>query len=202
MAKLGQAQEPSMEEILASIRRIISDEDTAARSASPRLSVVDTQPREAAHLMTAQQSEPEPLPDAGQPAPLRDDGVFQLSEAQAASPEDEEEVSFAETMPAAPPLPPKSPEPELRRVAPSPEPQQAPEQPPGRHLLSQRADEAVHTAFNQLAATFLSNQARTLEDLVKEMMRPMLKSWLDDNLPPLVERLVRDEIERVSRGRR
>ena len=47
----------------------------------------------------------------------------------------------------------------------------------------------------------LGNNARTLEDLVKEMLRPMLKSWLDDNLPSLVERIVRDEIERVSRGR-
>ena len=43
--------------------------------------------------------------------------------------------------------------------------------------------------------------ARTLEDLVKEMLRPMLKGWLDDNLPGLVERIVRAEIERVSRGR-
>jgi cell pole-organizing protein PopZ len=47
----------------------------------------------------------------------------------------------------------------------------------------------------------LSNNARTLEDLVKEMLRPMLKSWLDDNLPGLVERIVKTEIERVSRGR-
>ena len=41
----------------------------------------------------------------------------------------------------------------------------------------------------------------TLEDLVRELLRPMLKTWLDDNLPNLVERLVRAEIERVSRGR-
>ncbi len=47
----------------------------------------------------------------------------------------------------------------------------------------------------------LTQNARTLEDLVKEMLRPMLKSWLDDNLPAVVERLVRAEIERVSRGR-
>ena len=48
----------------------------------------------------------------------------------------------------------------------------------------------------------LSNNARTLEDLVKEMLRPMLKSWLDDNLPGMVERIVKAEIERVSRGGR
>ena len=53
----------------------------------------------------------------------------------------------------------------------------------------------------RLANTVLSNNARTLEDLVKEMLRPMLKSWLDDNLPGLVERIVKAEIERVSRGR-
>ena len=47
----------------------------------------------------------------------------------------------------------------------------------------------------------LVQNARTLEDLVREMLRPMLKTWLDDNLPGLVERLVRAEIERVARGR-
>src|SRR5262247_3609904 len=61
---------------------------------------------------------------------------------------------------------------------------------------------AVDAAFNSLAQTVLVQNARTLEDLVKEMLRPMLKSWLDDNLPTLVERLVRAEIERVSRGSR
>lgn len=60
---------------------------------------------------------------------------------------------------------------------------------------------AVESVFNTLAHTVLSNNARTLEDLLKEMLRPMLKSWLDDNLPRLVERLVKAEIARVSRGR-
>ncbi len=59
----------------------------------------------------------------------------------------------------------------------------------------------MDSAFNSLASTVLGANARTLEDLVKEMLRPMLKTWLDDNLPSLVERIVRDEIERVSRGR-
>ena len=65
----------------------------------------------------------------------------------------------------------------------------------------QRRRAAVDSAFNTLAQTVLVHNARTLEDLVKEMLRPMLKSWLDDNLPGLVERIVRAEIERVSRGR-
>jgi cell pole-organizing protein PopZ len=70
-----------------------------------------------------------------------------------------------------------------------------------RPLMSQTTVAAVDSAFNALAQTVLSNNARTLEDLVKEMLRPMLKAWLDDNLPNLVEKIVRAEIERVSRGR-
>jgi cell pole-organizing protein PopZ len=72
---------------------------------------------------------------------------------------------------------------------------------PGRPLLSATTISAVDSAFNTLAHTVLSQNARTLEDLVREMLRPMLKSWLDDNLPGLVERLVKAEIERVARGR-
>ena len=71
----------------------------------------------------------------------------------------------------------------------------------GDQLLSNATAMAVDSAFNSLAHTILGNNARTLEDLVKDMLRPMLKSWLDDNLPGLVERIVRAEIERVSRGR-
>jgi uncharacterized protein len=70
-----------------------------------------------------------------------------------------------------------------------------------RALLSDATSAAVDSAFNALAETVLVQNGRTLEDLVREMLRPMLKSWLDDNLPNLVERLVRAEIERVSRGR-
>ena len=73
---------------------------------------------------------------------------------------------------------------------------------PPRQILSHSTVSAVESAFHSLANTVLSNNARTLEDLVKEMLRPMLKSWLDDNLPGLVERIVKAEIERVSRGGR
>jgi len=73
--------------------------------------------------------------------------------------------------------------------------------PPPQQILSRSTVSAVESAFNTLAHTVLSNNARTLEDLVKEMLRPMLKSWLDDNLPGMVERIVKAEIERVSRGR-
>ena len=68
-------------------------------------------------------------------------------------------------------------------------------------ILSQSTVAAVESAFKRFANTVLSNRARILEDLVKDMLRPMLKSWLDDNLPDLVERIVKAEIERLSRGR-
>jgi uncharacterized protein len=77
----------------------------------------------------------------------------------------------------------------------------APPQALDQGLISHSTLSAVDSAFNSLASTVLGNNARTLEDLVKEMLRPMLKGWLDDNLPGLVERIVRAEIERVSRGR-
>ena len=68
-------------------------------------------------------------------------------------------------------------------------------------LLSGAASAAVDNAFASLAHTVLARNDGSLDDMVREMLRPMLKSWLDDNLPSLVERLVRAEIERVSRGR-
>jgi cell pole-organizing protein PopZ len=97
------------------------------------------------------------------------------------------------------------------RAADPPEPPPPPrmEPPPRRPqydgaegaLMSAATGAAVDSAFNTLAQTVLVQNGRTLEDLVREMLRPLLKTWLDDNLPSMVERLVRAEIERVSRGR-
>jgi cell pole-organizing protein PopZ len=70
-----------------------------------------------------------------------------------------------------------------------------------RGLLSGAAASAVDSAFNELAHTVQVRNGRTLEDFIGELLRPMLKTWLDENLPAMVERLVRAEIERVSRGR-
>src|SRR5262249_25449643 len=60
---------------------------------------------------------------------------------------------------------------------------------------------ALVAAFDTLARTAQARSGRTVEELVSELLRPMLKAWLDENLPEMVERLVRAEIERVSRGR-
>lgn len=71
-----------------------------------------------------------------------------------------------------------------------------------RDLLSANADAAVMAAFRNLGDVLLPQKERTVEDLVKEILRPMLKDWLDANLPTIVEDLVRAEIERVARRQR
>lgn len=68
-----------------------------------------------------------------------------------------------------------------------------------RDLLSPGVDAAVAAAFQSLGDVVLPHKERTVEDLVKEILRPMLKDWLDQHLPGIVEGLVRAEIERVSR---
>jgi uncharacterized protein len=65
-------------------------------------------------------------------------------------------------------------------------------------LTPSEANNAVHSTWNVLAQTVLVENGRTLQDLVREMLRPMLKSWLDENLPTLVERLVLAEIEQMT----
>jgi uncharacterized protein len=64
-------------------------------------------------------------------------------------------------------------------------------------LISREANNAVQAAFNALQRTIVHN-SQTLDGLVQEMLRPILKVWLDDNLAGMVERLVRTEIERIS----
>ncbi len=193
MSAQPKPSEPSMEEILASIRRIISDDE---KPAEPEAAAI------------------EPAPVAAEPAAIIDEDVLDLG-AEAAlilAPEPEApaaptdgDVDFLDP-------PPPAPEPEPVAVAPPPAPEPvappvfaaAPPSPPFdmAQLLSDQTSSAVTSAFGQLAHTVLSNNARTLEDLVKDMLKPMLKGWLDDNLPTMVERLVRAEIERVARGGR
>jgi cell pole-organizing protein PopZ len=72
----------------------------------------------------------------------------------------------------------------------------------GGQLVSLQTGEKVAAAFNELDAAIAAGQQRSFDEIAEEMLRPMLTQWLDDNLPTLVERLVREEIERVSRGNR
>jgi cell pole-organizing protein PopZ len=241
MTQLAKAQEPSMEEILASIRRIIADDDAgkgppdavepvkvplsgaqppaavaqptaSPRSPAPSAAAQPTRPVSSAAQpadsvrrhdeIDGMHKEPAQAPDqATVPANGATANVLDLTEAMAASApaagfrtidghsdlmfEDRsvEHGSEAAAMPGHEGV------------------RSSVQQEAVRSLISSTTSAAVDSAFNTLAHTVLVQNARTLEDLVREMLRPMLKSWLDDNLPGLVERLVRAEIERVSRGR-
>jgi uncharacterized protein len=192
MSQPAKAQEPTMEEILASIRRIIADDDAAkpappAAKAAPAPAAKNSQDDIDAMLAGFDAAEPEAPAEAPPAAP----DVLELTESMQAKPafntiEGPPDVVFSEPPPPARPPPP---------------PLEQPEPFPDRPLLSPRTTAAVDMAFNSLAHTVLVQNSRTLEDLVREMLKPMLKAWLDDNLPNMVERLVRAEIERVSRGR-
>ncbi len=217
MTQAAKAQEPSMEEILASIRRIIADDEPkpaakpeakAVESKSPAPAPAPKAPPKAAPappaaavkqddidaMLAGLDEAPEPAPVKAKPAPKAEEDVLELTESmQAPAPafrkiEGGQDVVFDE----------EEPEPEL-----SPPPRAAP--PPRQMsidapMLSPAAAAAVDSAFNTLARTVMVQNSKTLDDLVKEMLRPMLQQWLDNNLPTLVERLVRQEIERVARG--
>lgn len=161
-----------MEEILASIRRIISEDDApASEEAAPE-----------------PEAEPEPEPAFELP-PLEedeDDGVLELTEKvdsvgdldvyAATTSEPEEEESFD-----LPPL----------------------DDGPGEGLVSDPTAAAAAAAFGALSKNILMPpEGRTLEDVVKTLLRPLLKQWLDDNLPGIVEAAVQAEVERIARGRR
>lgn len=173
-----------MEEILASIRRIIADDQEVAKAPPPKPAA----PPPPAPPVAVVEEEPDDvleLADVAQPVKLAKPPVAPEEEAP--------EIAFRDIEE------PVVPEPPPPRAAEPPAPPPALE---GDDLISAATHASVGNAFNMLAHTVLSSNARTLEDLVREMLRPMLKNWLDDNLPTIVERLVRAEIERVARGGR
>lgn len=212
-----------MEEILASIRRIIADDeetgDAPAQEAGGEQEQ-DAQMEAQAEVhdnddVESEAAEPEP-PEVEEPVAVEeeeaepedsdgmDDDVFELSEVvedeepameMLAEPEPEPD-NFDETVleddiafddPPAPEA-----EPEMQEAAPV-----------GDTLLSDEAQSTASAAFGMLASSMLSHSggARTLEGIVEDLLRPLLKTWLDENLPPMVEQIVREEIERVARRR-
>lgn len=231
-----------MEEILASIRRIIADEADPATSSAKEPPLPPSKPAAsgpasvapAAATQPATRPAPAPAPapkpaapalaqqftaSAGKGGGKQDDIDAILAAAEAMQEEEPdvldltqpvkgfkqvnvEDVVFREETSEV--RMPPSPAPQRPAAAPAsaPAPMPAPQPMPAMQtdLISPEASAAVNAAFGSLAQTMLG-RGRTLEDLVQEMMRPMLKEWLDENLPGLVERMVRAEIERVSRGR-
>ncbi len=184
--------EPSMEEILASIRRIIADDQEAEQPAelekpesSPLKSVLDIAELHVSPLMGSKPNEPVLGP--------WNRGELSLGEGRFEHDSEEDLIRFHE--PEEPVQAPAAALEPIRNSAASMSPAEA------DALLSSATSAAVSGAFERLGASMRPSQPQTVEDLMKEMLRPMLKAWLDDNLPSLVERLVRGEIERVTRSR-
>jgi uncharacterized protein len=152
MSVQEQQAEPSMEEILASIRRIISEED--------------------------QQAEPLDLTQKEPEAPML------------AEPEDD--IVFEAEPEPAPPAP--------APVAPAPAPAAAYEPAP-ETILSPPTANAAAGALARLAGTLriADTEGQTVEGVVRELLKPMLKEWLDRNLPAIVESRVEAELERIAR---
>jgi uncharacterized protein len=197
LAEQMRAHEPSMEEILASIRRIIADDDGApparqqrARADEPLFEEEGPAPAPQDHACPAPALEP-----AREPAPVAEIRQLRVNRAvpqpevvpqeaeEAFVDEDDEDLAVA-----------------LEAVAEEAESFEADEL--GAPLVSTDAASSVASHFEALAATMLINDSGLLQKYAQEMMRPLLKQWLDDNLPVIVERLVRAEIERVARGGR
>lgn len=179
MAQAGAQREPSMEEILASIRRIIENNETAGAPAD----LQDEADESAAgidddlmHETAAEELRQVLMEDDGELDETPADGI------------DEEPVA-APTMETVTPMPSAN--------VPAPAGDQ-----PGTGLVSSDTGHKVAAAFAELNAAIEAGKARSFDEIAEEMLRPMLTQWLDDNLPTLVERLVREEIERVSRGNR
>jgi cell pole-organizing protein PopZ len=174
------SQEPTMEEILASIRRIISEDDAPADAAQPIAAVAP---------------EPEPAPiEIAPPAPeAEDDDTLELTQKVDTLGDLEVYTPAVTTTPAPEPQP-------VAATAPPPAP--APQPSIDAGLVGERAASAAASAFGQLSAAIaMPAEAKNLEDIVREMMRPMLQQWLDANLPAIVQQAVEGEVERIARSR-
>jgi hypothetical protein len=173
--------EPSMEDILSSIRRILAEEEgipPATPAAAPPASA--------------------PASIQAQPATGIADGVLQLDASMM--------LPDPIAMPA-PTLPPPPPAP-AEEISVPPETVTPPPfsvtPPSSTILMAPEAAAAAATSVGSLVRTLAAERATqvygggpTIEDMVRGELRPLLKQWLDDNLPGMVERLVRAEIERV-----
>ncbi len=193
----NKTNEPSMEEILASIRRIISDdEDRIASTVSSAVheTLAQSAPAPAAPAPAA------PAPEAAQPSYVPPAYVPPLVQPAPV---------YVQAAPAyvQPPVQPQ-PQPQVQA-----QPQPRLDPPPSRsfepaprasqeRVVSGDTVDAVSHAFRTLDDTARSKGPLTLEQVVVETVRPMLREWLDANLPGLVKEMVRDEIERLARRAR
>ncbi|MBN8535315.1 MAG: DUF2497 domain-containing protein [Rhizobiales bacterium] len=190
--------EPSMEEILASIRKIIADDSLGTKKDEP-----PPPPAPAAAPVAIEEPEPDDsdvldLADVATVAPPNDDMLIGVGEEAPEMSFDDmpgmpEPVMVDVDMPAAPmPVP--------VMVTPPPAPLSTPAA-METHILSTETSGLVASAFAALSRNAaMPAPGRSIEDVVSELLRPMLRDWMDSHLPGIVERLVKAEIERVSRG--
>ena len=196
-------QEPSMEEILASIMRIISDDDKEIEAATEEN---EEGPEVKDELLEEDMGAiPEPVAQSEPAAEViddddDDDDILDLTDMEAADPEPLfEEQAYKEAEPEP------EPEPIVSPVSQTPPPQPAPSTPAPATLVSPPQAGEARVSFERLTDKLnedyselpIGNGAVTLEGLTRELVRPMLKEWLDQHLPMTVERLVREEIERL-----
>lgn len=173
-----------------------SQDDAATQSADPEPDFIDAAAERLREALTSEEPVQALAPSVVAEAPQS----AEPAEAQPAKAEPAEETPAvaAETYDSG----------SERAVQPEqtqqPEPEQAPDadRNAGGQLVSLQTGEKVAAAFGELDAAIAAGQRRSFDEIAEEMLRPMLTQWLDDNLPTLVERLVREEIERVSRGNR
>lgn len=223
MAQANSAQrEPSMEEILASIRRIIEDSDTirqpfddAERAQFP-LEDGASGMQQQVEAFRVELDAPQPVAEFEVPQPAVENIFIPPVSAE---PKDvaSDEMPEAALAPASPAQV-KEAEPfditslVIDEAQPSAEQHFKEEagidvSQPGLEtaesrpsLISDQAGRQVAAAFGELSEAFAASRRRSFDEMAEEMLRPMLQDWLDNNLPMLVERLVREEIERVARG--
>jgi cell pole-organizing protein PopZ len=178
------SQEPTMEEILASIRRIISEDDAPAAEGAEAAPAAE----EPAAAVVEPAAEPEPEPTAVEPEPVA------AAQPEPVQPVEEEALELTDKVETHGDLDVFS--------APASEAPAEPAPSSVEHLVSERASTAAASAFGQLSAAIVMPRGdRTLEDVVRELLRPMLQQWLDDNLPAIVQQSVEAEVERIARGR-
>jgi cell pole-organizing protein PopZ len=190
------SQEPTMEEILASIRRIISEDEAPAEGAP---ALPEPEPEAAAAAA------PEPPRIDDQIAAIRaaagvageegdDDGDLELTQKV----ETHGDLDFVEVEPAPEP----EPEPAAAVMVHEPPVEAPPPALADDGLVSASVAAAAAATFGRLSSgVLMPAEGRTLEDVVREMLRPMLQQWLDDNLPGIVQQAVEAEVERISRSR-
>ena len=193
-------QEPSMEEILASIRRIISDDDDHSKTDETQPAVEEETVQEETVQDEIVVPVEEPLPTEeltasppGDDEDDEDDEVLDLTDMDAADPE----PLFEEQAYQAPVSEPPSPQPIQPLIsAPVEEKEGLVSTPQATETMDEfaRLGSKLYEDVQELP---IGNGAVTLEGLVRELVRPMLKEWLDQHLPITVERLVREEIERL-----